>query len=288
MSSALERIAELEGELERLRVEVKEQDGKTEHQAEQPPDEQATPELAGESPGPPSPAADASSSAPQLSSDHDAVAQQARCNQNARAQQGKWPPGVCAKASQEDGCAAASPCAAAQFAAASSPGPLGPAERPQPVLDCEPACGMKHPASAPVAGLQQAGGAAGWSFRTGPPPFPGSYAPPAAYYGNSGGLDALGFGGAQLSGSGGHPGVSPSPDGTAVVQQDNSEQMRVAGAGFGWSPPCAPSVCGGCGFEGGVCGYRGLPGTGPPGGFGFFEPPPQARFDSPEHSTAQQ
>jgi pentatricopeptide repeat protein len=147
---------------------------------------------------------------------------------------------------------------------------------------------MKHPASAPVAGLQQAGGAAGWSFRTGPPPFPGSYAPPAAYYGNSGGLDALGFGGAQLSGSGGHPGVSPSPDGTAVVQQDNSEQMRVAGAGFGWSPPCAPSVCGGCGFEGGVCGYRGLPGTGPPGGFGFFEPPPQARFDSPEHSTAQQ
>ena len=55
MSSALERIAELEGELERLRVEVKEQDGKTEHQAEQPPDEQATPELADESPGPPSP-----------------------------------------------------------------------------------------------------------------------------------------------------------------------------------------------------------------------------------------
>ena len=127
MSSALERIAELEGELERLRVEVKEQDGKTEHQAEQPPDEQATPELAGESPGPPSPAADASSSAPQLSSDHDAVAQQARCNQNARAQQGKWPPGVCAKASQEGGCAAASPCAAA-----SSPLPRAPAPSARP------------------------------------------------------------------------------------------------------------------------------------------------------------
>ena len=45
MSSALERIAELEGELERLRVEVKEQDGKTEHQAEQPPTSKQHPNL---------------------------------------------------------------------------------------------------------------------------------------------------------------------------------------------------------------------------------------------------
>ena len=161
MSSSLERIAELEGELERLRVEVKEQDGKTEHQqSSRPTSKHRTCRRALSHRRRPLILARAHRSCrattTQLLSRPDATRTPVPSKGSGRQE--------CVQRRRKKTRVRLRAHARQHSSPLPQPRPLGPAERPQPVLDCEPACGMKHPASAPGAGLQQAGGAADGVF----------------------------------------------------------------------------------------------------------------------------